>query len=581
MSRRKNEPTKTPNASLAKGELQTAQIVERAAWYRTPFALSLISAILLWASFPPLGLSLLAWIAPLGWLRLIQQEKFFGRWPYLAIWMTSSLHWLALLQGVRKAHPVLHLGWIALSLYLAVYIALFVAITRVAVLRWKIPLTFAAPVIWVGLEAARSHFLTGFALALLGHTQVKWPEVIQIADIFGAYGVSFLVMLIAGCMAEMCWPRTQTATDGTAALPSRPRFPAVVVIATFLAVLGYAAAAGAVMIAARSESPSMRVALIQQSVDTIFEYNPDRNAETFDKYRELTLETCRAHPDLQMIVWPESMLSANSPAFFFEEEKVPDIHRDAANARSQQFDRKVRDLMREIRAASSERWVKEDASIMLLAGCDAVEVEGSSLRVLNSALLLDTKGDLKDRYAKMHLVMFGEYIPFADTFPWLYKITPMPMGLTRGTGPKSFEVAGLRVMPNVCFESTVPHLIRRQFADLSRNSQTPDILVNVSNDGWFWGSSILDLHLACSVFRAVELRRPVLIAANTGISAAIDASGEVSEQLPKRTPGAIVRTIQTNSRNSLYARYGDVGAWLCCAFTGFVTALSFRRRGTS
>ena len=143
--------------------------------------------------------------------------------------------------------------------------------------------------------------------------------------------------------------------------------------------------------------------------------------------------------------------------------------------------------------------------------------------VYNTALLADPEGRVVSRYYKTHPVMFGEYIPFADWLPWLYQITPMSGGLAIGDGPKVFDVGGLALTPSICFESVVPHLIRSQVVELRRRGTPADVLVNVTNDGWFWGTSILDLHFRCAIFRAIENRKPTIIAANTGFSGWIDA----------------------------------------------------------
>src|SRR5690606_15763615 len=101
--------------------------------------------------------------------------------------------WLAMLQGIRLAHPALYAGWIALSWYLAFYLPVFIGLSRVAVQQAKIPLVIAAPLVWTALELVRGHLLTGFSMGLLSHTQVCWPMVLQIADIGGAYAVSFVM----------------------------------------------------------------------------------------------------------------------------------------------------------------------------------------------------------------------------------------------------------------------------------------------------------------------------------------------------------------------------------------------------
>ncbi len=130
-------------------------------WWST-FVVSLAGGGMLWAAFPPLRWTWLAWLAPLFWLFLIQTNKLVGRRPYLAMWLASSLHWLAMLQGVRLAHPLNSIGWIALSLYLAAYLPCFVALSRIAVHRWRISVLLAAPIVWTGLELLRSRLLEQF-----------------------------------------------------------------------------------------------------------------------------------------------------------------------------------------------------------------------------------------------------------------------------------------------------------------------------------------------------------------------------------------------------------------------------------
>jgi apolipoprotein N-acyltransferase len=204
---------------------------------------------------------------------------------------------------------------------------------------------------------------------------------------------------------------------------------------------------------------------------------------------------------------------------------------------------------------------------------------GEPLRY-NTALLIGPEGRIEGRYHKTHLVMFGEYLPFGDTFPWLYRLTPMTVGLTPGERPEVFEVAGFRLAPSICFESTVPHLIRRQLAALDRAGQAPDLLVNVTNDGWFWGSSILDYHFACTVFRAVEHRRPMLVAANTGLSTYVDSYGRVLAKGPRRQQDTLFCEVPTGRRSGWYQQLGDLpacGCLLCCGGMALV-GLRARRR---
>ncbi|HEY2760196.1 MAG TPA: nitrilase-related carbon-nitrogen hydrolase, partial [Pirellulales bacterium] len=142
-------------------------------------------------------------------------------------------------------------------------------------------------------------------------------------------------------------------------------------------------------------------------------------------------------------------------------------------------------------------------------------------------------------------------------------ITPLTGGLTVGTQGVSQELNGIRYAPDICYETVIPHLIRRQVNELRQQDQEPDVLVNVTNDGWFRGSSELDMHLACGVFRAIEMRKPVLIAANTGFSAWIDADGKILRQSSRFKPSYIIADVELDNRHSLYLDYGDLFPALC------------------
>ena len=129
-----------------------------------------------------------------------------------------------------------------------------------------------------------------------------------------------------------------------------------------------------------------------------------------------------------------------------------------------------------------------------------------------------------------------------------------------------------RIAPNICYETVLSRVVRRQVNALTAEGREPDILINLTNDGWFWGSSELDLHLACGVFRAVECRKPLLIAANTGFSAWIDGDGRIEAQGPRRAEEVIVAQPRLDRRRSWYLDHGDWFAGACLAVTIAVAA---------
>ncbi len=533
--------------------------------FDTPFWLSAASGLLLWAALPPLDWWCLAWIAPAFWLRLVRQEAWRGRRPYVAIWFSSVLFWIAVLQGIRLAHWANYLGLVALAAYLGIYVPLFIAVARQAVHRWRLPLPLAAPLAWTGIELLRCYGPLGFSMATLAQTQVTRQRLIQVADLGGAYGISFLVMTIAACLV----------TAGSASHRRRRIGAALYALSLLTLVLVYGQVrsgqvrSGQVPVGA-NQAP-VRVALIQGAIDTVFDDDPDRGRQMLQQYIDLTDEACARYGPFDLVVWPESMfpLSDLQVEPGVDVQFDPTIDQTLLDDSRVLFDRLVRNGIGRVNDRADEQ--RDRRSTSWLLGTTTWQFGAHPPRRYNAALVVNPAADVVARYYKMHPVMFGEYVPFGDAFPALYNLFPLPNGLTPGTEPVAFAVGPLRFAPSICFESTMPHLIRWHVAELARRGAAPDVLVNLTNDGWFWGSSILDLQLGCAVLRAVELRRPLLVAANTGFSAWINGQGQILAQGPRRATGIIVADVSADGRWSGYEQWGDGPAALCTLFCAAVT----------
>jgi apolipoprotein N-acyltransferase len=548
-------------------------------WLRDELALSLLSGVLLLAAFPPWNVWPLAWIAPIGWLAIIRRPSFVNRRPYLWIWIAAWVHWALLLYGISLAHPLLILGWLALSGYLAVYPVLFIGLSRVAVHRLSIPLPLVAPVVWVGLELARGYLISGFSAALLGHTQVAWIPLIQIADLFGGYAVSFVLMFTSACLLEAV-----RSASSARSWPTRLGWPLAAVLLLAVTLL-YGNRRASVTPTA---PVPLKVALIQNSVDTIFEYDEKKNEATFEKYWAQTLRVAARHPDLDLIVWPESMFTEDLPQLLRESVvQIPHDSKLRAEQYEERLDRLIDTYQQRLeylaRAVNAYGTAGTPQATWLLVGTETRHYGPHPEYRYNTALLISPEGKVAGHYYKIHRVLFGEYLPLGDQLPWIYRWTPLKQGLRAGEQPTAFSVKGQDLAPSICFESTVPHLIRWQLADLARQDEPVGILVNLTNDGWFWGSSILDLHLTCGIFRAVENRKPMLIAANTGISAAIDSNGRVLVRANKRHEDILLADVYGDYRTSLYQRLGDIpaGILLACCIPLAVLAWTGRGGGTS
>lgn len=522
-------------------------------WHRSVFGPALLGAALVCAALPPWDLWPLAWIGPVCWVLLIRRQELPGRRPYLALWTAGFLFWLAAIHWLRLPHWLTAIGWVGLSAWLACYWPVFFCLARIAVHRLRIPVIVAAPVVWTGLQLAQAHLLTGFRMAALAHTQYRWIKLIQISDLAGDYAVDFLIIFVAACLARM------VRCNGQARIAVWPLLPAAAILA---ATLGY----GYFRTSGDYTRPAARVALIQGSIDTELKFDPAQDEFIHRQYLDLSYEALAGHGKVDLVVWPETMFRKS----YVTADAQPDIpsdwpHSDAlfyqtlADAQR----RNLEDIGRTVRAMG----------VPSVLGVDCEHFGADRVYRYNTALLLSADGLVLSRYDKMHPVLFGEYMPFVHSIPWLQRMTPVSVNLDSGEHPTAFDVGGVRFSPSICYETVLAHVIRNHVAELRRAGREPQVLVNLTNDGWFWGSSELDMHLICGVFRAIECRKPLVIAANTGFSAWIDGDGRIQAQGPRRATGTVVAEVRADLRSSPYLAYGDLPAGLCLGCCGVLAAV--------
>lgn len=537
---------------------------------------ALTGSALLWASFPPCGVDLLVFFAPVAWIWIAQRPELPGNRPYLTLWFFGFIYWLVLIQGIRLAHPALYAGWIALSAYVALQFPVFVWLTRRAKSQWGVPTYIAAPLAWITVEYLRGTVLLGgFTLGLLGNALVNRPLLIQVADLFGGYGVSLVVITVATAIAHMIELAGRTARSSERWIAS----------GLGCAALLLACAYGFVRLGERplrplldDESPNAaKVVLIQGARDTIFEFSEERNRQTLRHYFDGTAALTPAFDEADLVVWPESSFP---PGWMEIEEpftKAPSAEMSIAEYR-EAIENHNRQVSRTMAGAIDPKRIGYSTKRLLVGSSKIVYTDGPQPKFHNSALLFNERGELLANYHKNDLVMFGEYIPIANWFPILYRITPMPAGVTPGKGATAIEAGRYIFSPSICFETTIPGVIRRHILELRRAGKEPDFLVNTTNDGWFWGSSILDLHFQCAVMRAVENRKPLLIAANTGISAVVDGNGRVLSRLEKRKQDSIQTQIAPDGRITLFQTIGDSMPLAALCLT-LLFAFTGRKRG--
>jgi apolipoprotein N-acyltransferase len=517
----------------------------------TTLVIALAGSLLTWAAQPPLALGWLGWLAPIPWLWLVREPELTGRRPYRTLWFAAFVFWMAALHWLRLPHPAVYLGWFALSAYLAVYLPLFVGLSRVAVHQLRLPLWLAAPIVWTGLELARAHVMTGFMMGSLAHTQANWPLMIQVSDLVGEYGVDFVMILVAACATCIVFrPRQPIAI-----------LPAVLILA---ATLSYGRSRLSDADHPPDQAPqSVRIALIQGNSLADWKSDAAKQQQIMSEYFGLSREamakaTLRDNRPIDLVVWPETMF--RSPLVKFG----PGI--EPSGESRHQYD--------EIAAAGPRNLAQlvDRLGVPALVGIDRVIYLADPIQntlpeylAYNSSVLVDRAGKILGTYDKFHLVMFGEYVPFSKWLPFLKRISSITGAAEAGAGPVALEIDGVRYAPSICYETVIPHVIRHQVATLDAAGTRPDVLVNLTNDAWYWGSSELDMHLACDVFRAVETRTPLVVAANGGISAWIDHYGRIRAQSPRQQPDVILADVELNraAAPTVYVRTGDWFAALC------------------
>ena len=574
---------------------------------RGTIALSTLTGVTMWASFMPLNWSPLAWVCLVPLILLVRIERP-TRKMYWCAFGGGLMFTISALQWMRLGDASMIPAWFALAAYMALYFPLFLLVTRIAVLRFKVPLTLAVPIVWTGTEYLRGTVMTGFAWYFLAHTQYRWTGLIQISDVVGAYGVSFVMSMMAACIALLIpstWikrlgllPPTKLP-DEFQHLPDEGIDPeedhakilrakawnVAVCLIVFASVLIY----GEVRTRQAKFEHGPRIALIQGNFPSSLKHNTNEWPKMFQYHDALTGMAVAEQPDI--IVWPETMF--RWPLRVTEGELsdeqllalVPGIE-NAEEEEKQQWT----DSWKNDEVPKTLNNMSTQAGAAMIIGIDTLSASPSELNRYNSAVFVRPDTGVTDRYDKIHRVVFGEYIPLKDEIPWLHRLTPFSAGhgIQKGERFKVFDYNGYRMAPVICFEDTVPQLIHRLVRSsnqLDDGKKPLDCLINITNDGWFHDSAEIEQHLFTSVFRCVECRTPMVRAVNTGISAFIDGNGNViepdafidGERRRRKAEGkpardsmkdangtyhkslnaALVSNIPLDNRSSLYVKHGD------------------------
>ncbi|MEM6473599.1 MAG: apolipoprotein N-acyltransferase [Planctomycetota bacterium] len=517
----------------------------------------LLSALLPWLAQPPFALwpiSLLA-VVPLLWL---SNRPTISRREFLGLYAASAIYWATTLQGLRHAHPLIYPCWLVLAGYLGIYPVLFVLVLR-RVRRWM-PLELAAPMVWVAAECLRNYLLTGLSAAMLGHSLADIPALIQIADLGGTYLVSAMLIVVNVAIF-------QAVVHRQALLHAMPA------IGLMLVVVAFSYLYGRMRLAEETTPGSTTFALIGRNEVVEYIQDKDRQIELYQAYARQSEASLRnTDRVVDVVVWPESMFTADlawnvgdgNSRIAEAEGLTPAEVRQSLQSSRDSFEMRARSLQYYLSESNTFTEASSTSELQvarkiphLLVGCGVINY-GDEVEPHSGVVHIDSNGRVAEWYAKMHLVMFGEYVPIVSSIPGIRSLVPGNMGLTAGDGPRPMNVDGYSVCPNICVETAVERVTVNHFRTLLRSEQPlPHAVVSVSNDGWFDDSSVVQHHKRCAQLVAVATRRDILSAANNGPTVWIDRFGQVVEELPQGQSGAVIATPPRNQPVSIAVRYGD------------------------
>lgn len=586
-----------------------------------------LSGVLFSLIFPPITWWPLAFVCLAPWaLAVTRTER-----AWVVHWGSFVGGWLIFLWNLKWLAPVTGLGFAALAFYLAVYWAAAAWAIRTG-LRVHLGVTWTLPVAWTACEFLRAWVMSGFPWLFLAHSFYQQSALIQISDVTGAYGVSFLAAMVSGLIVDVVrrFAPGRGPRPGTWALVAAGGATGALLIGALLY--------GRMRLAEQTIVAGPRVAVVQEDFPLVTAPPwGEHPYVVFARYMALAAEAAQQHPDL--LVFPETPWHGYQNIDFLEVERraVEDVPAGAWSY-GQRTHRATAALARgdyaavNAEIAALER-VMDGRKLPRLgpAGGPAVTVVVGSLAIevfpdasypqvkkYNAALVYEPDGtQRRERYDKMHLVPFGESVPFRNArvlgvslhwlYRWLNSLSPFSDGgkneysLWAGDEHRVFELhtpqRAYRFATPICYEDVMPYIVRNFVWDGA--ARRTDFVLNISNDGWFQYSAELEQHLAICAFRAVENRVGIARAVNTGISGFVDPNGRIYSLVRGADrlvgPGVVgyrVDHVRIDTRASLYGRFGDVfasacllgaaGLWLGAIFTRWVRSLGewlARRRG--
>ena len=491
--------------------------------------LALTSGVINILIFPKPELTLLSWITLTPLLMATYKESRAGRAFSLgalsgAIFFFGSCRWM--IYVLRDYGDLDWVGSVLAFLLLVGYLSLYYASFGLvfAWLSCHLPqgCFLVAPVVWVSCEYLRGHLLTGFPWCLLGYALVDYTSLAKISTLTGVYGLSFMLVLINALIASVAIKRNRESVIRLVL--------AVLLLTTFTGLYYWSPSVSA--------RPGQLASIVQTNLSPDQKWDLESKTAVLQELTRLSLSPLSMDKDwtsatIRLTVWPET------PApFYFNQDPV------------------FRQLMQSL--------AQESRSYLVFGFVDYKNPSNDLAQrdPYNSMAMLSPRGDLVSQYDKIHLVPFGEYVPYPKVFFFIDKISTEAGNFKPGNQlvvsplDEKHKIGGF-----VCYEAIFPELVR-QFA-----KSGAEVLLNVTNDAWFGDSAAPYQHLNMARLRAIENQRYLLRAANNGISAIVDPDGRIVNRTRLDARVVLEAGFDFRSQQTLYTRIGDWFAWLCLLTT--------------
>ncbi len=498
------------------------------------FPLIISSSFLLFIASPgQFSWGPLAWIALLPFLLVVSRirpgKAFKAGLICGIVYYCSILYWITIVLGKYGGLPL----WVSLpalfllSCYMSIFMAIFAA--GLSWSRAKLPMIWVAPPLWVALDFLRAHLFTGFPWLDLGYSQYQYPELIQLADLTGHYGVTFLIVMV-NCLFVTLWQLYKSKNNGPSNLLLYEFLPAAIIL---IAAFSYNQVRYLYFANLIQDQPSIQVALVQGNIDQSEKWLPHIQEETIDTYLALSNKLAEKKPEL--IIWPETAL----PFFPLDHPLFKKI---------------------------TDKIMQPNGPVFITGAPHFTNSEiDQQIKYFNSAFILTPTSDKENikgafsisRYDKQHLVPFGEYVPFSQFIPSSMPIVHTMGNFSPGTSTEPFSCHNAKIGVLICYESIFPDLAREEV----ENGAT--LLVNLTNDAWYGRSSAPWQQLSMVIFRAIENRKSFARAANTGISCFIDPLGRQLQLSPLFEPDAMVASLPLLTEASPFTSFGHYFPLLC------------------